>query len=177
MHDPLTVAFEIKRPWPTKGETLSGYRYYPAIFRIWHKDPCKGHGDDSCDWFGSRRKLNVREIALLDAIYHLETILDNRPFYPDHEAHLRFQAVQRAKWEWLKRSRFRWHPRWHFWHWRIQVPLWQTFYRWAFERCCICKKGFMWNESVIGNWSGSAIWHHGCNEQTMIRSQEESGKD
>lgn len=170
MFDPLTVAFEIKRPWPTKGNTLGGYKYYPTLIRIWHKDPCKDGSDDSCDWSGRKRKLNARERALLQAIYNMEPILDNRPFWPDHEAHLRFQKVQEAKWEWLKRSTLRLHPRWHIWHWRIQVPLWQTFYRWAFERCCFCKKGFAWDESVMGNWSGDAIWHHGCDRHTHVET-------
>ncbi len=165
MHDPLTMAFEIKRPWPTKGETLSGYRYYPTLFRVWHKDPCKDGSDDSCDWFGHKK--NTPKIkALGEAIWSLETILDNKPFWPDHPAHLRFQPIKDAHYALRTKSKFRWHPRWHFWHWRIQVPLWQTFYRWAFERCCICKKGFAWDESVMGNWDGDAIWHDGCNEAT-----------
>ncbi len=166
MHDPLTVCFDIKYPWRGKPTKFSPKGYRDTFITIWHKDPCTDGSDDSCDWSGSKRKLNPAERALLRAIYDMEPILHNPPFYPDHEAHLRFTKVDEAKWKWLKRSRFRWHPRWHFWHWRIQVRPWQTFYRWAFERCCICKGGFGWNESVIGNWSGSAIWHHGCNDKT-----------
>lgn len=54
------------------------------------------------------------------------------------------------------------HPRWHFWHWRFQVHPWQSFYRWAFERCHKCGKGFRWNEPVIGDWNGTKIWHDCC---------------
>lgn len=158
MFDPMTVCFEID--WPFKGKR--NYRY--TIIRIWHKDPCKDGTDNSCDWFGSKRKLNEKEKALSEAIWHLETILDNRPFYPDHPAHLRFQAIKNAMWDLRKREGFRIHPRWHIWHWRIQVPFLQYVYRWLFERCCVCKRGFKWKESVCGNWDGDKIWHNSCDQ-------------
>lgn len=49
MHDPLVVAFEIKRPWPKTGNTC-GRRYWPSMVTIWHREPrgadalsaCKG---------------------------------------------------------------------------------------------------------------------------------------
>lgn len=146
MFDPMTVAFEIKFLGVT----------------IWHKDPCKDGTDNSCDWHGWKRKLNKKEKAITEKIYHLETILDNRPFFPDHSAHLRFQELKETIYDWKKRSKFRLPVRWHIWHWRIQVRAWQKFYRWAFESCAICKKGFAWGESVIGNWDGDRIWHHSC---------------
>lgn len=37
MHDPLVVAFEIKRPWPKRSS--SGHRYWPSIVVIWHCEP------------------------------------------------------------------------------------------------------------------------------------------
>lgn len=45
MHDPLTVAFEIKSPFKNK----DGYR--SSLITIWHKDPCSDGTDDSCGWF------------------------------------------------------------------------------------------------------------------------------
>lgn len=46
MHDPLTVAWEIKSPFKNE----RGYR--SPIITIWHRDPEKGPGgDDSCGWF------------------------------------------------------------------------------------------------------------------------------
>lgn len=54
MHDPMTVAFEIKSPLPGK-PILGGYRYREPWLTVWHVDPEKGgHGgrsDDSCGWF------------------------------------------------------------------------------------------------------------------------------
>jgi len=48
MHDPMTVAFAIKRPWP--GRYPDGNRYWPTLVTIWHVDPEKGGSDDSCGW-------------------------------------------------------------------------------------------------------------------------------
>lgn len=41
------------------------------------------------------------------------------------------------------------HPKWHFWHLKLQVHPWQTFRRWALSRCCKCGKGFKWGESCV----------------------------
>lgn len=46
MHDPKTVAFEIKNPFV---KSKGGYR--PSIITIWHNDPEKDGTDDSCGWF------------------------------------------------------------------------------------------------------------------------------
>ncbi len=66
MHDPKTVAFEIKNPfvWVKKGH------YRPALITIWHVDPENfkfkdgtqkqgGRGDDSCGW--SRPMYHIKE--------------------------------------------------------------------------------------------------------------------
>jgi len=41
MHDPMVVAFEIRRPWPRR-RRLVGRRYWPALITIWHVEP-NGH--------------------------------------------------------------------------------------------------------------------------------------
>jgi hypothetical protein len=41
MHDPLVVAFEIRRPWPRRSGR--GY-YWPSFITVWHREP---HGRDS----------------------------------------------------------------------------------------------------------------------------------
>lgn len=172
MHDPLTVALEIKYPWKRKS-SLGSYR--GAFITIWHKDPCKDGSDNSCDWHGHKKRSPAID-EMGDAIRGLETILDNRPFYPDHEAHLRFKKVHEAYWKLKKKTKFRIHPRWHVWHWRVQIRPWQTFYRYAFERCAICKNGFKWNESVMGNWDGDSIWHHQCDKANYVGSREGTSK-
>lgn len=68
MHDPLTVAFEIRRPWPrsdtwkTKAAADQGIRwetngafwvlagrgvYWPSLITVWHRDP-SGYDDVTC---------------------------------------------------------------------------------------------------------------------------------
>lgn len=48
------------------------------------------------------------------------------------------------------------HPKWHFWHWKIQCHPLQTFKRWAFSRCSKCGKRFAWGYSPVTNgWNGT----------------------
>jgi hypothetical protein len=68
MHDPLTVAFEIRRPWPrrdtwrTEQAARTGIRwrlggafwvlagrglYFPDLITVWHRDP-SGYDDTTC---------------------------------------------------------------------------------------------------------------------------------
>lgn len=54
------------------------------------------------------------------------------------------------------------HPRWHFWHWKVQVHPLQKLHRWLFVRCDECGERFGWNESPIGNWGGTRRWHDRC---------------
>lgn len=164
MFDPSTVAHEIKYPWRSGGCDFDPKGYRHTFITIWHQDPCTDGSDDSCDWSGWKRKLNAKEMAIVKEIRSMESILDNRPFYPDHPAHLRFQTLKRAVDVWRERSKFRIHPRWHIWHWRIQIHPLQKFNRWLFSRCYRCKGGFGWNESVMGSWDGDLIWHFRCDE-------------
>lgn len=47
------------------------------------------------------------------------------------------------------------HPRWHLWHWRIQVHPWQKLRRWLLTRCEECGKRFAYGEAPT-----SHSWHH-----------------
>lgn len=180
MHDPMTVAHEIKypwykyKPWPkecTKWEDIpaqsqhkhsswwkGGYR--ETFITIWHVDPERDGSDDSCDWFGQKRRLHPQEKAIQEAMWDLETILDNRPFYPDHPAHKRFQLLKHAVWALNRRRGFRIHPRWHVWHWEIRVHPYRQLKRWLFTRCAHCQKRFTWNYSpVTYQWCGTGpLW-------------------
>jgi hypothetical protein len=51
MHDPMTVAFEIKNPF-------SKAKYPDTLITIWHVDPEKDGTDDSCGWFIRSRHLD-----------------------------------------------------------------------------------------------------------------------
>lgn len=62
MHDPMTVAFEIKSPIKVSNKTHvskcfpEGYRN--TLVTIWHVDPEKNGSDDSCGWFKRPRHGN-----------------------------------------------------------------------------------------------------------------------
>ena len=184
MHDPMTQAFEIRQFWRRKDRW--GFR--PAFITVWHVDPERDGSDDSCDWFG--RKLTAKEKAeaehLIDNDYdNLRNFFSTfipQPC-PKHgtshddcdindssckwgefmenasrdEMKLRVKCIFAC----YKRSfRWRWHPRWHFWHWKLQVHPLQNFKRWAFSRCEKCGKGFAWGYApVSGSWHGTGpLW-------------------
>jgi hypothetical protein len=54
------------------------------------------------------------------------------------------------------------HPRWHFWHWRLQIHPLQTLKRGWFDRCAGCGKRFGFGRTAVGEWSGDRIWHDEC---------------
>ena len=56
--------------------------------------------------------------------------------------------ILRERRPWFRR------PKWHFWHWQLQIHPLQNFKRWAFSRCCKCGGRFKWGASV-----GSGSWH------------------
>lgn len=75
------------------------------------------------------------------------------------------------------------HPRFHVWHWKIQIHPVQAFKRWAFSRCAGCGKRFRYGYSpVSGSWYGegprwfrreSHVYHSECfprPEQTVKAS-------
>ena len=63
---------------------------------------------------------------------------------------------------WILRESRPWyrHPRWHFWHWKIQIHPLQNFKRWAFSRCEKCGKRFAWGYSpCTTSWNGTGpLW-------------------
>ena len=74
------------------------------------------------------------------------------------------------------------HPRWHLWHWQIQIHPLQDFKRWAFSRCADCGRGFKWGESPWTNsWNGTGprwfkgeedVHHSQCGGQAIPAQQE-----
>jgi hypothetical protein len=78
----------------------------------------------------------------------------------------RIEGMAQVVYGWILRTERPWfcHPRWHVHHWRIQIRPLQQLNRWLFSRCAVCKRGFKWNESVMGSWGGDKIWHMGCDQ-------------
>ena len=90
MHDPLTVAFEIRRPWPkpdkwkTEHSARTGVRwkfngafwvvaghglYWPCMITVWHRDP-SDYDDTTCrgqrwQWHVHHWKIQVVPLQLL----------------------------------------------------------------------------------------------------------------
>lgn len=165
MHDPMSVAHEIRYPWPWPKRAFSGTR--ELLITIWHIDPELRGDDDSCDWFNHKRPRNAAESALAEAQWDLETLLDNEPHYPSSREHLAFQRLKAATHAFLHRpSRTHWwqlHPRWHVWHWRIQIHPVQDFKRWAFSRCAGCGRRFAFGYSPVSHsWNGTGPrWFRG----------------
>ncbi len=153
MHDPMSVAHEVRYPWRKYRKGLNGepMDYREPFITIWHVDPERDGTDDSCDWFNHKRKPLPLERAVREAAWDLETLLDNEPHYPNSPEHKAFQPLMKAITALIHQpSRTHWwqlHPRWHFWHWEIQVRPWQTLRRWLFTRCCRCGKRFAWGAS------------------------------
>lgn len=48
MHDPMSVQFEIRRPWPKRVNWSTRKWYFPALVTVWHVDPEADGTDDSC---------------------------------------------------------------------------------------------------------------------------------
>lgn len=64
MHDPMTLAFEIKYPWarsrtPLKNGDVRVYR--EPIISVWHIDPERDGSDDSCGWSFPKLSKKQRE--------------------------------------------------------------------------------------------------------------------
>lgn len=74
MHDPHTVAFNIKVPWYGREFPVLGTPrciYWKCIGTIWHVDPETDGTDDSCRWFHPR--LNDEDEKLIDSLARNET--------------------------------------------------------------------------------------------------------
>lgn len=55
MHDPSTVAFEIKSPFRSAPSQFWPKGYRNTLVTIWHEDPESDGTDDSCGWFKRAR--------------------------------------------------------------------------------------------------------------------------
>lgn len=121
MHDPLTVAFTIRRPWPNirPHERRANERrwslpfvrvsgrmlYFPSLITVWHRDPEKGGDDDSCRHAWKERWGFDRSFL----VYKL-----------------------------------------HVHHWEIQVHPAQALRRWLLTRCAGCGQRFRYGYAPIG---------------------------
>ena len=129
MHDPLVVAFEIRRPWPKRtsfGERVPEKRwriswgafwtvagrgwYWPSLVTVWHREPRSRDSGEVCKHY------------------------------------VRWQDENG---EWQSKVIHRW--RWHVHHWKIQIRPLQTLRRFVFERCQECGHRFPYGYSPVSH--------------------------
>lgn len=249
MHDPKTVAFEIRRPWKDAPCKFFPNGYRPTMVTIWHHDPERDGSDDSCGWSypklsdAQRKRLKAlawnegrnryymrwrskacpalrseaealyRGLILQVAAYlHVPMTYEQaakkaaeRVHEPDcvdaagafcflpgyhtnghtdtdseREDHFLGTICGIARGILADRRPWYRHPRWHFWHWELQVHALQQFKRWAFSHCAGCGKRFTWGYSPISHqWDSDGprwfrgergVYHSGCDGSSMARS-------
>lgn len=206
MHDPATLAFDIKLPWNNN-----------SFITIWHIDPEKDGSDDSCGWFmrsrhGNKEILNKIEkdfkfewnhgvptgwfdkngnpnystqaivlgmfrIAtnnvfghwtkkadnflknnLYNILHFAENSCDsmytmiNQSFGKEKEE-ARIKQCASVIYSWILRADRPWykHPKYHFWHWEVNIHPLQKLRRYLFSRCTVCGKGFGYGEIITSN--------------------------
>lgn len=235
MHDPMTVAFDIRWPW-------YWMKYRPSIVTVWHVDPERDGSDDSCGWSSPRLNKRQREqmehlayheardpwlfrdpVKRISSASEAESLLrgviqvvarvlklrfswdeicsmacdmahcpgDNFQgslchlpgWHTNFKEDLTSEREYRATGVYcnvarlLLRKKRRWyrHPRWHVWHWKIQIHPLQHFKRWAFSRCERCGRRFRWGESPCsGSWNGTGpLWFR---SERYVHHSDCSGK-
>jgi hypothetical protein len=111
--------------------------------------------------------------------------------YGPRDGSVRDQAYRMAScaYSWIIRADRPWyrHPRWHVWHWKVNIRATQNLKRWLFSRCCRCGKGFSWGYApTTGSWNGvgprwfrgePGVYHSNCEDPNdsgiaMMESQE-----
>jgi hypothetical protein len=177
MHDPSSLAFQIGMPWKEKPNRFFPQGYRPPFITVWHLDPERGGDDDSCDWFGSNldRREYTAALDMLDG-EHADMQAYFRPLDPRDAKTILTAEWRRARRFYKPRPWYR-HPRWHIWHWRLQVHPLQAFCRWMWSRCVGCGGRFRWGYSPISDsWGGGGprlfkgepgVRHHECSQHRV----------
>jgi hypothetical protein len=174
MYDPKTVAHEIKSPFRGKPSRFFPKGYRKPLITIWHVDPERDGTDDSCGWFIRGRHLSASDQALAARLitHEHDNLRDWFSGCDEEESIARIRAIFAA----LRRHERPWwrHPRWHFWHWQIQVHPWHALRRWAFTRCAHCGERFAYGASPISHqwhrspapWFGGeqGLYHEHCSQ-------------
>lgn len=142
MHDPLVVAFEIRRPWPTRRDSR-GWRYWPPLVTVWHREPGGADALTICrhDSHWRWHAVHIRWQALDVATHDVGGTVHHRIRYPVLDG-----------------------------GWRIQVPPLQALRRRLLTRCAWCggptRKGdpvnvaHSWDGPRGHWWAGEPGLHH-----------------
>ncbi|MGW0578599.1 hypothetical protein ACWD25_22120 [Streptomyces sp. NPDC002920] len=175
MHDPLTVAFEIRRPWPERSTLpAAGDKAVRWRIRLHHDcgtwcadDPA--HREGAFPWwkpssYSAFWRLNGRDYYFPSLI----TVWHREPGGRDGLT-VCGKRVQRRDDMW----RFRRSWRWHVHHWKLQFRTYQRLRRRFLTRCAWCggrdRKGdrvnisHRWDGPRSRWWQGEkGLFHHDC---------------
>lgn len=257
MHDPMTVAFDIKRPWRSAPSQFSPKGYRPTWITIWHVDPERDAGkrgtraDDTCGWFRpptapeERARMHKLGEHQYSTIFEKLAAVQNGKDYarvcfeptPYDVIYWAWRSIKhehrpRGPWQYGCRltrgelekiyslsaspiDNFRltiagidsaekcgdlfvslyklylrhhrpWYrePRWHLWHWRVQIHPWQALRRWLLSRCAHCGKRFPYGYSPVSHGRDSkrprfmrgeeGVYHSECSGHGLARSPAEN---
>lgn len=136
------------------------------------------------EMFGSReRALRWMQRHLAELLLFAENPSDSladtltQKFGADRRREERIRNLAAVVYGYMLRERRPWwrHPRWHVWHWRLQIHPLQQLRRWLFERCGECRKGYRWGYyPVTFSWSGDGPTYHAeCSEVVSRRNMRE----
>ena len=165
MHDPLTVAFEILRPWPSRSPlAAAGDRDVRWRMRLHHThlpmcsdDP--PHGDGPFPWWKTSSYSRFWRIAGRDYYWPaLIRVWHREPGARDALTECG-RVVQRPDGTWRRSRGWRLHVR----HWRLQIPPLQQARRRLLTRCTLCGgRSTKTHPISLGTWGGSkSPWWRG----------------
>jgi hypothetical protein len=184
MHDPLVVAREIRRPWPAyfrkvkpgqpRWKIKLSHRCRPSC-----DHPPLKHG--GFPWWKPSSYSSHWTLAGVEMWWpSLVTIWHREPDGHDSGTvcphFIRWRGPD-GKWQMKPYNRWKW----HVYHWRIQVPMWQELGRRLFQRCAWCSGrstkrnrvnvSHAWRDKRAAWWrSESHLYHSGCSSaESVIR--------
>lgn len=133
--------------------------------------------DGRTNWKRTRQWMQAH---LFDIMLFAENPTDSlrqevvRFYGTDTQRNDRIKDMAGCIYAWILRANRPWykHPRWHVWHWKIQIHPLQSLKRWLFSRCAGCGKRFSWGYSpVTYQWHGkgpswftseTGVYHEKC---------------
>jgi hypothetical protein len=179
MHDPMVVAFEIRRPWPRRSRANDAKPGQPRWVIRYHHD-CGKYGCEErhtgqrfFPWWKPGSYMSAWVLAgrgfywpALITIWHVEPGGHDSGKVCRH-----YVRTQQPDGTYRTRVTHAW--RWHVHHWRIRVAPLQAARRWLLTRCEWCggpsRKGDLVNVSHRWNgergpwWRGERnLFHHDC---------------
>lgn len=158
MHDPMVVAFEIRRPWP---QSSSGWANSDKRFEWRRHGPWWKPGSWSPFMRAFGRTWYWPSVV---TVWHVEP--DGR----DSGTVCKHWADGKPKRAW----------RWHVWHWHLQISPLQKLRRWIFERCELCGRRYpygyapiahQWDRKRDGHWWNitAGAYHRECSSLVSAR--------